>query len=105
MSACSAGLLTVEPVCGQTGCDHSEALEEDSPHHSPESRAKPAVVVELREAMSKEKKEEEHLEIWGWCFTHLEIWAENQVLRVSKSRTGAHTGSGRADGHVAMGGH
>lgn len=70
VSACSAGFLTVEPVCGQTGCDHSEALE-DSPHHSPESRAKPAVVVELREAMRKEKKEEEHLEIWGWCFTHL----------------------------------
>lgn len=52
----SAGFLTVEPVCGQTRCDHSEALEEDSPRRSPESRAKPAVVVELREAMRKEKK-------------------------------------------------
>lgn len=55
MSA-SAGFLTVEPVCGQTRCDHREALEEDSPRRSPESRAKPAVVVELREAMRKEKK-------------------------------------------------
>ena len=65
MSACSADFLTVEPVCGQTRCDPSEALGGDSPRHSPESRAKPAVVVGLQEATRKEKKEEEHLEIWG----------------------------------------
>ena len=44
------------------------------------------------------------LEIWGCYFTHLEIQAENQVLRRSKSRRGLMQGQGGqwAGGH---GGH
>lgn len=48
------------------------------------------------------------LEISGWYFTHLEIRAENQVLRGSKSRRGLMQGqggqwAGRHGGHRALG--
>lgn len=52
----------------------------------------------LRGGHEKVGKKEQHVEMWGWCITYLEILAENQVLRGSKSRRGAPTGPGRASG-------
>lgn len=102
-SACSAAFRTAEPVCGQTRCDHPEALRggQALPH-------------------SREQKAGQQL--WGWrrpglwggnenvgkkgiTFRNLglEIGAENQILRgSSKSRRGSPTGPGRAYQQTGM---
>ena len=42
------------------------------------------------------------VDIWGWYFTHLEIRAESQVLRGSKSRGGSRRVR-ESNGQVGMG--